>query len=52
MKLALVMSSLLIFMQAFQKGSPLATDVSEAILTISKKGILKALEDKWFRRSV
>ncbi|KAJ9690577.1 hypothetical protein PVL29_012962 [Vitis rotundifolia] len=33
---------------AFQKGSPLATDVSEAILTISEKRILKELEDKWF----
>ena len=48
MKLALVMSSLLISMQAFQKGSPLAADVSEAILTISEKRILKALEEKWF----
>ncbi|KAJ9690578.1 hypothetical protein PVL29_012963 [Vitis rotundifolia] len=36
---------------AFQKGSPLATDVSEAILTISEKRILKELEDKWFPRS-
>ncbi|RVW88457.1 Glutamate receptor 2.7 [Vitis vinifera] len=36
---------------AFQKGSPLAADVSKAILTISEKGILKSLEDKWFPRS-
>ncbi|RVW79140.1 Glutamate receptor 2.9 [Vitis vinifera] len=36
---------------AFQKGSPLAADVSEAILTISEEGILKALEDEWFPRS-
>ncbi|KAJ9690588.1 hypothetical protein PVL29_012972 [Vitis rotundifolia] len=36
---------------AFQKGSPLATDVSEAILTISESRILKELEDRCFSRS-
>ncbi|KAJ9690590.1 hypothetical protein PVL29_012974 [Vitis rotundifolia] len=36
---------------AFQKGSPLAADFSEAILTLSEKGRIKELEDKWFPRS-
>lgn len=38
-------------MQAFQKGSPIAADVSAAILTISEDGTLKGLEEKWFPRS-
>ncbi|PSR98616.1 Glutamate receptor 2.7 like [Actinidia chinensis var. chinensis] len=36
---------------AFQKGSPLARDFSEAILTILENGVLKDLEDKWFKLS-
>ncbi|KAJ9690576.1 hypothetical protein PVL29_012961 [Vitis rotundifolia] len=39
------------FAFAFQKGPPLAADVSEAILNISETGILKNLEDKWFPHS-
>lgn len=35
----------------FQKGSPIAADVSKAILTLSEKGILKSLEKKWFPSS-
>ena len=35
-------------MQVFQKGSPIARDVSEANLTITENGILKGLEEKWF----
>lgn len=35
-------------MQAFQKGSPIAKDVSEAILTITEDGTLKRLETTWF----
>ena len=42
---------LIISLQAFQKGSPLAADVSEAFVTITENGILKELEDKWFPRS-
>lgn len=41
-------SCLLISMQVFQKGSPLAADVSKAILMISEQRILKGLEQKWF----
>ncbi|XP_074357247.1 glutamate receptor 2.5-like [Apium graveolens] len=36
---------------AFQKGSPIARDVSEAILIISENGVLKGLERKWFPSS-
>ncbi|GAB2228440.1 hypothetical protein Droror1_Dr00010279 [Drosera rotundifolia] len=35
----------------FQKGSPLAADVSKAILQLSEKGVLTALEQKWFAPS-
>lgn len=34
-------------MQVFQKGSPLARDVSKAILKLLEQGELKRLEDKW-----
>ena len=34
-------------MQMFQKGSPLARDVSKAILHLSEKAELKRLEEKW-----
>ncbi|PSS24600.1 Glutamate receptor 2.7 like [Actinidia chinensis var. chinensis] len=32
----------------FQKGSPIAADFSEAILTLKENGTLKQLETKWF----
>ncbi|KAG1330310.1 putative glutamate receptor 2.2 [Cocos nucifera] len=32
----------------FQKGSPIAADISEAILELAEDGILKQLENKWF----
>ncbi|GAV87908.1 Lig_chan domain-containing protein/SBP_bac_3 domain-containing protein/ANF_receptor domain-containing protein, partial [Cephalotus follicularis] len=32
----------------FQKGSPMAADVSKAILILSENGKLKSLEDYWF----
>ncbi|KAL8090790.1 hypothetical protein AgCh_040019 [Apium graveolens] len=32
----------------FQKGSPIARDVSEAILNISENGVLRGLEKTWF----
>ncbi|KAJ8761107.1 hypothetical protein K2173_000786 [Erythroxylum novogranatense] len=32
----------------FQKGSPMATDFSKAILQLSENGELKKLEDRWF----
>lgn len=35
-------------MQVFQKGSPIAKDVSEAILSITEDGTLKRLETTWF----
>ncbi|KAK3013526.1 hypothetical protein RJ639_010026 [Escallonia herrerae] len=35
----------------FQKGSPLATDVSQAILTLLENGRLKELEIQWFAPS-
>ncbi|XP_074362122.1 glutamate receptor 2.7-like [Apium graveolens] len=35
----------------FQKGSPIARDVSEAILIISENGVLEGLEKKWFPSS-
>ena len=35
-------------MQAFQKGSPIAKDVSKAILQLSENGVLTSLSDKWF----
>ena len=38
-------------LQVFQKGSPIAADVSEAILTLTEKGTLKYLEGKWFPNS-
>ncbi|TKY71791.1 Glutamate receptor 2.7 [Spatholobus suberectus] len=31
----------------FQKGSPMARDFSEAILTLAENGTLKSLEEKW-----
>lgn len=34
-------------MQMFQKGSPVARDVSKAILNLSEKAELKRLEEKW-----
>jgi ionotropic glutamate receptor len=34
-------------MQMFQKGSPLARDVSKAILYLSENAELKRLEEKW-----
>ncbi|XP_073117129.1 glutamate receptor 2.3-like [Elaeis guineensis] len=33
---------------AFQKGSPIAADISEAILELAEDGIMKQLEKKWF----
>ncbi|XVE88149.1 hypothetical protein DITRI_Ditri19aG0044900 [Diplodiscus trichospermus] len=36
---------------AFQKGSPIAADVSRAILRLSEDGTLKSLEEKWFAPS-
>lgn len=41
----------MLHMQVFQKGSPIARDVSEAILIISENGFLKGLEKKWFPSS-
>ncbi|XWS18473.1 hypothetical protein CRYUN_Cryun32bG0046400 [Craigia yunnanensis] len=38
-------------MQVFQKGSPIAIDVSKAILKLSEDGTLKSLEEKWFAPS-
>ncbi|XVF25704.1 hypothetical protein REPUB_Repub13aG0236600 [Reevesia pubescens] len=35
----------------FQKGSPIAADVSRAILKLSEDGTLKSLEEKWFAPS-
>ncbi|KAJ7947053.1 Glutamate receptor [Quillaja saponaria] len=35
----------------FQKGSPVAKDVSKAILQLSENGELKSLEDKWLNPS-
>ncbi|KAJ8761417.1 hypothetical protein K2173_001548 [Erythroxylum novogranatense] len=35
----------------FQKGSPMATDFSKAILKLSENGELKKLEDRWFATS-
>lgn len=35
----------------FQKGSPISTDVSQAILTLLENGKLKQLEIKWFAPS-
>ncbi|PNT39670.2 hypothetical protein POPTR_004G052500v4 [Populus trichocarpa] len=35
----------------FQKGSPIAADVSKAILNLSEDGELKNLEEKWFAQS-
>ncbi|MCD9645060.1 hypothetical protein HAX54_033713 [Datura stramonium] len=35
----------------FQKGSPLARDVSEAILTLTQDGTLNRLEEHWFALS-
>ncbi|XP_073117127.1 glutamate receptor 3.3-like [Elaeis guineensis] len=32
----------------FQKGSPIAADISRAILELAEDGILKQLENKWF----
>ncbi|KAL7211692.1 hypothetical protein ACSBR2_014530 [Camellia fascicularis] len=36
---------------AFQKGSPIAIDVSKVILTISENGDLKKIREKWFKVS-
>ncbi|KAJ6707135.1 GLUTAMATE RECEPTOR [Salix viminalis] len=37
--------------RAFQKGSPIASDFSRAILRLSEKGTLKTLEERWFAPS-
>ena len=38
-------------MQVFQKGSPIAEDFSQAILTLTENGMLEQLETKWFTPS-
>lgn len=38
-------------MQVFQKGSPLARDVSVAILKLLEQGEMKSLEEKWLNPS-
>lgn len=38
-------------LKVFQKGSPIAMDVSKAILTISENGQLKEIQEKWFSPS-
>ena len=38
-------------MQVFQKGSPMAKDFSEAILTLAENGTLKKLEKDWLTPS-
>lgn len=43
--------SYILSMQVFQKGSPIATDASQAILTLLENGRLKELEIKWFAPS-
>lgn len=43
--------SFLLSSQAFQKGSPIAADFSEAILKLSENGVLKKLEESWFASS-
>ena len=37
--------------QAFQKGSPIASDFSRVILRLSEKGTLTTLEERWFAPS-
>ncbi|WCJ28567.1 glutamate receptor 2 [Euphorbia peplus] len=37
---------------AFPRGSPLAVDMSTAILTLSENGDLQKIHDKWLKRSV
>lgn len=36
------------FNQAFQRGSPLAVDMSTAILKLSENGKLQKIHEKWF----
>lgn len=43
---------MLLPLQAFQKGSPLAGDFSEAILTLLEDGTMQQLEEKWLGSSV
>ena len=38
-------------MKAFQKGSPIVKDFSEAILKLSEDGTLKDLEERWLTPS-
>lgn len=38
-------------MQAFQRDSPLAADMSTAILQLSESGQLQRIHDEWFSRS-
>lgn len=45
------MNTALILCQVFQKGSPIAADVSKAILKLSENGELKTLEERWFAPS-
>ncbi|XP_051139820.1 glutamate receptor 3.3-like isoform X2 [Andrographis paniculata] len=40
-----------IFLQAFPRDSPLATDLSTAILTLSENGDLQRITDKWLTTS-
>lgn len=42
---------LVILIQAFPRDSPLAVDLSTAILTLSENGDLQRIHDKWLARS-
>lgn len=43
---------MLLLLQAFQKGSPLARDFSEAILTLLENGTMQKLEEEWLGSSM
>ncbi|KAA8532457.1 hypothetical protein F0562_032490 [Nyssa sinensis] len=45
------LNDVLDFKSVFQKGSPLAIDVSKAILVLSEDDTLKRMETKWFTAS-
>lgn len=42
---------IMFFMQVFQKGSPIAADISKAILQLMEDGTLKRLEEEWLTPS-
>lgn len=50
-KIQILQSTILIYLQAFQKDSPLAVEMSRAILKLTESGGLEKIHNKWFCKS-